>query len=142
MQFRVKDYDEAVHEMWMALTLHQPEADYLCKPVFQRGNGEWVASQRSVVMDCDTNYRGEVLICSRPGRESDVHPTGVTCGLVELYDVQPHDLPGCWEWKFRNPRRVIPFPAKTPRGKAGGLWRYVCPKGEVTEYPRLVRLGE
>ena len=138
MQYKVKEFDPAIHEKWVALTLRQPDADYVSREVLQRSNGDWIACKSGLSFKFTTDYRGDILICSAPGKESSVHPTGVTCGLVELISIEEIS-DGEFLWTFRNPRRVIPYPA---RGKAGRLWTYVCPKGEVTEYPRLVKLGE
>ena len=76
--------------------------------------------------------------------------SGVTLGLVELYDIKPIKdfTPEDWEntripkekrekitkgfgWLMRNPRRVIEMPIK---GQLG-IYNLVYTKGEIIEYP-------
>jgi len=136
MQFRVKDFDDAIHEKWLALTIPQPEADYICKPVCQRNDGSWAACKTSMELPFKTAYRGDILIVSSGSKYPSVHPSGATIGLVMIDSIERLEN-GLYLWRFSDPRMVVPFPAKGPRTK---LWPYVCPKGEVTEYPRLIRL--
>ena len=99
----------------------------------------------------NTSYRGDILICSSskpviPGMES-----GVTLGLVELYDVKPikdftiddwdktriprdkrPNITNGYGWLLRNPRKVVEVPIK---GQLG-IYNLVYTKGEIMEYPR------
>lgn len=136
MQFRVKDYDRAVHDMWMALTVPQPDADYLCKPVCLRNDGTWAACKSSLELPFDTDFRGDLLIVSSKSKTPIVHPPFVTVGLVEVESIIKCE-DGMFLWKFGNPRMVVPFPAKGPKNK---LWSYICPRDEVTPYPRIMKV--
>ena len=136
MQFKAKEYDARYLERWRALTIDQPLALELCKPILW--SGEWKAVADSIQMRFGTDYRGDILIVSGKKYLGDTYfSSEMTIGIVELYDVE-RSSSGAYIWKFRNPRRVVEFPASGPKGK---LWWYVCPKGEVTEYPRHIQLG-
>ena len=135
MQFRVKDYDKSVHDCWMALTIPQPDADYLVTPVVMRKDGSLAACKYSIDLDFSTDYRGDILICSGASKHPQTHPPGQMRGLVHLDSIETTE-DGLYRWVFSDPRRVVEFPIS---GRAG-LWKYICPKGEVTEYPRLIRL--
>ena len=136
MQFRVKDYNEAIHAKWTALTVSQPDADYLCFPVCRRNNGEWVACKTSIELPFKTNYRGDILIVSGASKYPQTHPSEQTRGLVHLDSITRTD-DGLYIWQFSDPRRVVEYPAKGPRGK---LWSYICPKDEITPYPRYIKV--
>lgn len=148
MQFDPKDYDDARCDKYRALSLFQPWAKYATVPFFHRDG--WEALFPIIFVAKYTDYRGDLLICS-------AGPEGQTAGLVEVYDCIPAQQLAEDEWakacamkserkkmakRFalftRNPRRVIEYPAK---GEVGKLWEYVCPKGELMEYPRIVKLG-
>ena len=43
-----------------------------------------------------------------------------------------------WGWLVRNPRRVVEMPV---RGQLG-IYDLVVPKGDITEYPKVLRLGK
>ena len=127
--------------------------DYDSEKVFHKVYGKKTIEVRSK----NTSYRGDVLICSAaspvyPGMES-----GVTLGLVELYDVKPikEFTPEDWEntripkekrakitkgygWLMRNPRRVIEFPVK---GQLG-IYNLVYTKGCIVEYPKVMVLDK
>ena len=131
MQFNSKEYDPEKHDRWRALTVKQPYANDLVAEAYKDENGIVYGEKTIEVRSKNTSYRGDVLICSAaspvyPGMES-----GVTLGLVELYDVKPikEFTPEDWEntripkekrakitkgfgWMMRNPRRVVEMPIK------------------------------
>lgn len=150
MQFNSKEYDPEKHDRWRALTVKQPYANDLVTAAYKDENGVVYGRKSIEVRNKKTSYRGDVLICSSanpvyPGMES-----GVTLGLVELYDIKPIKdfTPEDWEntripkekrekitrgfgWLMRNPRRVIEMPIK---GQLG-IYNLVYTKGEIIEYP-------
>ena len=151
MQLRITDYDEARCDRYRALSLFQPWAKYLCEATMRTPTGEREAWFPIFFLPKYTDYRGELLICS-------AGPEGQTIGLVEVYDCIPATQLAPDEWEracamkserkkmekrfavfTRNARRVVEFPAQ---GAVDRLWWYICPKGEVTEYPRRVVLGD
>lgn len=151
MQFNSKEYDPEKHDRWRALTVKQPYANDLVTAAYKDENGVVYGRKSIEVRSKKTSYRGDVLICSSakpvyPGMES-----GVTLGLVELYDVKPIKdfTPEDWEntripkekrekitkgfgWLMRNPRRVVEMPIK---GQLG-IYNLVYTKGEIIQYPR------
>lgn len=154
MQIDKKDYNPEQHDVFKALSVRQPYADLLTHVLFRDDAGNYHAGKTIEVRSRNTNYRGDVLICSSavpviPGR-----PAGVTCGFVELYDVKPvadftnedwlqtcipepvRPLSG-YGWMMRNPRRVVEMPIK---GKLG-FYDLIVPKGDITEYPLEMALG-
>lgn len=151
MQYSNKDYNPEKHDRWRALTVKQPYANDLVTAAYKDENGVVYGRKSIEVRSKKTSYRGDVLICSSakpvyPGMES-----GVTLGLVELYDVKPikEFTPEDWEntripkekrakitkgfgWMMRNPRRVVEMPIK---GQLG-IYNLVYTKGEIIQYPR------
>ena len=154
MQIERKDFNPDQHDVYKALTVKQPYADFLTRVAFRDESGEYHAEKTIEVRTRNINYRGDLLICSSakpiiPGRES-----GVTCGFVELYGVKPVEefTPADWAatcipenerprkgfgWLMRNPRRVVEMPIK---GQLG-LYNIIVPKGDITEYPREMQIG-
>lgn len=156
MQIDKKDYNPDQHDVFKALTVKQPWADLLTRVVFRDESGEYHADKTIEVRTRNTNYRGDLLICSsaKPVDPWGRHPAGVTCGFVELYDTKPVEdftpedwaatfIPEDqrpkkgWGWLMRNPRRVVEMPIK---GQLG-LYNLIVPKGDITEYPRNVEMG-
>lgn len=156
MQIDTKDYNPEIHDRFQGLSVKQPYADLLTEAVAVLDNGEYVADKTIEVRTRNTNYRGDVLVCSsaKPVDPWGRHPAGVTCGLVELYDVKPVEefTPEDWAatcipekqrprtgfgWLMRNPRRVVEMPVK---GRLG-FYPVIVPKGDITEYPRQMALG-
>lgn len=127
MQYRAKEYDEALHERWRALSIGRMLAEDFTTPVVQSGTGEWLAVSRVLCLPFGTSHRGPVLFCTAEE----------TVGVAELWDVERVGTE--YRWHFRHPRRVVPYPVA---GARSGLWWYVCPRGEVTPYPMTVRLGD
>lgn len=150
MQYSNKEYDPEKHDRWHALTVKQPYANDLVDASYKDENGIVYGLKSIEVRSKNTSYRGEVLICSSaspvyPGLES-----GVTLGLVELYDVKPisnftaedwdntripkekrDKITKGYGWLMRNPRRVVEMPVK---GQLG-IYYLVCDKDEIVEYP-------
>lgn len=156
MQVDYKDFNPEIHDKYKALTVRQPYADLLVRPVFVK-DGNLYAEKQIEVRTRPTSYRGDLLICSAklpviPGRES-----GVTIGFVELYDVKPvaEFTAEEWEltaipeqerdkfkngygWMMRKPRRVVEMPIK---GQLG-VYNLVVPKDDITEYPERITIDE
>lgn len=154
MQYDNKEYNPELHDKWRALTVKQPYADYLVTESCEQ-DGNIFAVKSIEVRSKNTSYRGDIMICSAanpviPGMES-----GVTLGLVELYDVKPVKdfAPEDWEktripaekramikkgygWLMRNPRRVVEMPVK---GQLG-IYNLVYAKGEIIQYPRVLKI--
>lgn len=154
MQIEKKHYNPELHDVFTALSVKQPYADLLTRAVFQDEFGEYHAAKSIEVRTRNTNYRGDVLVCSSAKPFSILYPCGVTCGFVELYDVKPVEefTPEDWDatcipeilrpkkgfgWMVRNPRRVVEMPIK---GQLG-FYKLIVPKGDITEYPRNMALG-
>ena len=140
MQFAVSDFDAARCDRYRAVSLFEPWTRF----VFGRGRA-------IIFLSKYTDCRGEMLICS-------AGPKGQTIGLVDAVDCFPASQMMDDEWsdacamkserekRFKdfalfveNPRRVVEFPA---HGPVGEIWDYICPKGELMEYPQIVRLGD
>lgn len=159
MQVDAKLYDPAIHDRYTALTVKQPYAAFLTQAVRRDEDGNVYAHKSIEVRSRNTKFRGDLLICS--SAKSDPldcfreHPTGVTCGFVELYrtkrveDFTPEEwAETCipegkrpakgWGWFMRNPRRVVEMPIK---GKLG-LYPLVVPKNDITPYPQRILLGK
>ena len=155
MQIDRKDYNPDQHDVFKALSVKQPYADLLTRVVFRDENGEYHADKTIEVRTRNTNYRGDLLVCSSSKPEIPGRLSGVTCGFVELYDVKPIEqfTPEDWAatcipekdrprkgygWMMRNPRRVVEMPI---RGQLG-VYNLIVPKGDITEYPREMALGQ
>lgn len=153
MQIDRKDFNPDQHDVFKALSVKQPYADLLTRVVFRDENGEYHADKTIEVRTRNTNYRGDLLICSSSKPEIPGRLSGVTCGFVELYDVKPIEdfTPEDWAatcipeqerprkgygWMMRNPRRVVEMPIK---GQLG-VYNLIVPKGDITEYPRAMAL--
>lgn len=155
MQYKNSEYDPEKHDRFRALCVKQPYADMLVKAAYRDDEGNIHAVKSIEVRGQNTNYRGEVLVCSSnvpqiPGRQS-----GVTLGFVELYGIKPLDefTDEDWEntgipegqrprkgygWLMRNPRRVVEMPTK---GQLG-IFNLVYTKDDITEYPQVCHVDE
>ena len=156
MQLELKEYNPEIHDKYRALSVKQPYADLLTVAEYRDAEGIYHAAKTVEVRSRNTNYRGDLLICSSASPSNlKGHMAGVTCGLVELYDVKPIEefTPEDWTascvpekdrprtgfgWLMRNPRRVVEMPIK---GKLG-FYDIVVPKGDITVYPRALRFGD
>lgn len=153
MQIDRKDYNPELHEIRKALCVKQPYADYLTIPTWQDEEGNFHADKEIEVRSRNTNYRGDLLICSSKKPELPLRLSGVTCGLVELYDVKPisefteadwkltcipeKDRPSKgYGWMMRNPRRVVEMPVN---GQLG-IYNIIIPKDDLSEFPRYLKL--
>ena len=154
MQIDRKDYNPDQHDVFKALSVKQPWADLLTCVAFRDELGKYHAAKTIEVRTRNTNYRGDILVCASAKPELPGRMSGVTCGFVELYDVKPiedftpedraatcipeKDRPRKgYGWMMRNPRRVVEMPIK---GQLG-VYNLIVPKGDITEYPRMVALG-
>lgn len=154
MQIDRKNYNPDQHDVFKALSVKQPYADLLTRVAFRDDFGEYHAEKTIEVRTRNTNYRGDLLVCSSAKPQIPGRLSGVTCGLVELYDVKPVEefTPEDWDatcipeqerprkgygWMMRNPRRVVEMPIK---GQLG-VYNIIVPKDDITEYPRNVAFG-
>lgn len=154
MQIDRKYYNPDQHDVYKALSVKQPYADLLTRVVFRDESGEYHAEKTIEVRTRNTNYRGDLLVCSSSKPEIPDRLSGVTCGFVELYDVKPIEdfTPEDWAatcipeqdrprkgygWMLRNPRRVVEMPI---RGQLG-VYNLIVPKDDITEYPRELAMG-
>lgn len=155
MQIKNSEYNADLHDKWHALTVRQPYANHLVTAAYVDDDGTIYAEKSIEVRTKNTNYRGDLLVCSSanpviPGMES-----GVTLGFVELYGVKPvaEFTEQDWEntcipvdkrpkigygWLMRNPRRVVEMPIK---GQLG-IYNLVTPKDDITEYPTVCKLDK
>ena len=157
MQIDKKDYNPEQHAVYKALTVKQPYADLLTRVISRDEKGEYHAAKTIEVRTRNTNYRGDLLICSsaKPVDPLGRYLAGVTCGFVELYGVKPVEefTPEDWAatcipeserprkgfgWLVRNPRRVVEMPIK---GQLG-VYNLIVPKDDITEYPRTLVFGK
>lgn len=152
MQYNNKDYKPKLHDRWRALTVKNPYATQLVTAAYE-DNGIVYGEKCIEVRSKNTPYRGDLMVCSSTNPVIAGYESGVTLGLVELYDVKPvaEFTPEDWEntrippekrksitkgfgWMMRNPRRVVEFPIK---GQLG-IYNLVYTKGVITEYPRAL----
>lgn len=157
MQIDKSAYNPDEHDVFKALTVKQPYADLLTRVISRDDKVEYHAAKTIEVRTRNTNYRGDLLICSsaKPVDPWGRHPAGVTCGFVELYGVKPVEeftaedwaatcIPESerprkgFGWLVRNPRRVVEMPIK---GQLG-VYNLIVPKGDITEYPRTLVFGK
>lgn len=156
MQYKAKDYNEEIHDIFKALTVKQPYASNLLR--FSHKIGENTFAEKSIeVRRKPIKYRGDILICSSQTPLVYGLESGVSIGLVELYDIKPIEefTSEDWEntmipeekrdffkkgfgWLMRNPRRVIEFPVS---GQLG-IWNLVYTKYTIVEYPERVYLDD
>lgn len=156
MQYNNSEYNSELHDRWKSLTVKNPYATQLIRIEYEE-NGIYYAEKTIEVRSKNTSYRGDLMICSSSKPIIAGMESGVTLGLVELYDVKPISefTPEDWEktciseekrknitkgygWMMRNPRRVIEFPVK---GQLG-IYNLVYTKGLIIEYPKVVTLGK
>lgn len=154
MQIDVKLYNAEIHDKFKALTIHQPYADSLVCPTYEIG-GVPFADRQIELRNRRTSYRGDLLITSSKAPIVPGHESGVTVGIVELYEVKPaRDLAETewmltgvdnrerymewYAWMTRNPRRVVEMPVNGQRG----IYDLVMPKNDITEYPTALTFDE
>lgn len=156
MQYWNKDYNPAKHDRWRALTVKNPYATQLVTPAYE-DNGIVYGEKSIEVRSRNTPYRGDLMICSSCNPVIAGMESGVTLGLVELYDVKPvseftledwnntrippekrKEITRGFGWMMRNPRKVVEFPIK---GQLG-IYNLVYTKDTIVEYPRVVVLDK
>lgn len=156
MQYKNEDFNEEKHDRWRALTVKQPYATALVTLAYEE-NGVRYGVKSIEVRSRPTKYRGDIMICAAAVPQIYGLETGVSIGLVELYDVkkcedftpedwentripedQRYKYKNCFGWLMRNPRRVIEFPVK---GQLG-LFNLVFTKDTIIEYPRVVAMDK
>lgn len=155
MQIDIKQYNPEEHDLYKGLTVKQPYADLLTQVTWQDEEGNFHADKEIEVRSRNISYRGDILICSSQKPVIPLRMSGVTCGLVELYDtkriedfteedwkltcIPEKDRPRKgFGWLMRNPRRVVEMPVS---GQLG-LYKIVVPKGDIVEYPKVMKIGE
>lgn len=157
MQHKINDYNPEVHDKIPALTVKQPYAEDLVTTAREAEDGTWYGVKTIEVRSKRTSYRGDLLICSSANPVFPGMMSGVTLGIVELYDVKPISefTPDDWDktripvktrktitrgygWLMRNPRRVVEMPVK---GQLG-IYNLVMDKGDIVEYPRQLVVDE
>ena len=154
MQIDRQFYNPDIHDKFRGLSVKQPYADLLTKATYRDEDGNYYADKTIEVRTRNTNYRGDILICSSKNPVIQGRESGVTCGFVELYETKRVEdlteqewVETCipfnqrprkgWAWFVRNPRRVVEMPFK---GQLG-FYDIVVPKGDLTEYPRSMAIG-
>ena len=155
MQIDKKEYNPELHTKYKALCVKQPYADYLTNIDWEDSEGNLHAKKSIEVRSRKTNYRGDILICSSAKPEVIGRMSGVTCGMVEIYDIKrvedftPEDWENTcipedkrpktgWGWLVRNPRRCVEMDVK---GQLG-IYDLVMPKDDLTFYPLVLRMEE
>lgn len=155
MQIDIKQYNPEEHDLYKGLTVKQPMADRLTIPTWQDEDGNFHADKEIEVRSRNISYRGDILICSSQKPVIPLRMSGVTCGLVELYDTKRIEdfTEEDWKltcipenarpkkgfgWLMRNPRRVVEMPVS---GQLG-LYNIVVPKGDIVCYPRYMKIGK
>lgn len=155
MQIDIKQYNPEEHDLYKGLTVKQPYADLLTQVTWQDEDGNFHADKEIEVRSRNISYRGDILICSSQKPVIPLRMSGVTCGLVELYDTKRIEdfteedwkltcIPENarpkkgWGWLMRNPRRVVEMPVS---GQLG-LYKIVVPKGDIAIYPKNMIIGK
>ena len=91
MQYNNKDYKPKLHDRWRALTVKNPYATQLVTAAYE-DNGIVYGEKCIEVRSKNTPYRGDLMVCSSANPVIAGYESGVTLGLVELYDVKPGRL--------------------------------------------------
>ena len=141
MQYRKELYSEELHDRWVALAVRQPFANQI---MFQ--------DKSIVIGSAYTDYRGELMICSRGKPLVEGYISGATIGLCTLEDVKNVNeltdsewnvtfvnknnhgkISSGWAYILTKPRRVIEFPVRTGKG----FFDLVFTKDVIIEYPEF-----
>ena len=149
MQYNNKEYNPELHDRWEALTVKQPYANDLVTYDYSTEDATF-AIKSIEVRSRPIKYRGDLLICSSAKPIIAGLESGVTLGIVELYDIKPiseftaddwektripiekrAEIKGGYGWLMRNPLRVIEFPIK---GQLG-IYKLVYTKDIILPYP-------
>lgn len=105
MQYNNKDYKPKLHDRWRALTVKNPYATQLVTAAYE-DNGIVYGEKCIEVRSKNTPYRGDLMVCSSANPVIAGYESGVTLGLVELYDVSPSPS---------LPRKIGRIPAYRPK---------------------------
>jgi hypothetical protein len=151
MQYDIKQYNRDQHDIFKALTVKQPYASLLLAKEHEEDN---FAMKSIEVRSAKTSFKGDIMICSSKTPVIHGLESGVSIGLVELYDCKPcskftHEdwantcIPEDerkqyykhWGWFMKNPRRVIEFPVT---GQLG-IWTLIYTKGDISEYGNTIK---
>lgn len=157
MQIDNKEYNPELHEQFCALTVKQPYANDLVTLHREDEDGTRYGYKTIEVRSRKTSYRGDILICSSKAPVFPYLPSGVTLGVVELYDVKPisefteedwqstripiekrKQIKKGYGWLMRNPRKVIEYPVS---GQLG-IYRITYTKGDIQPYPENVSIDD
>lgn len=146
-----KGYDAEVHDLYHCLGLAPELAERLTEIVMEI-DGEPQAEVSVILQPRCTKYRGDILI-GAVGKKEDKEQHSYVCGLVDLYDIKPCREFSDWQraaippgadraqwfaWFLRNPRRIIEMPYRLRKD----FYTLIIPKGDITVYPRNLKLGE
>ena len=84
MQFNNKDYNPAQHDRWRALTVKNPYATDLVTAAYMDDDGNVYGVKSIEVRSKNTQYRGDIMVCSsaKPGIAG--LESGVRLGLCVL----------------------------------------------------------
>lgn len=136
MQVSKEQYDPEKHTHYIAIALPQPLADgVMVLPHREKQN--IYGAVKNVIVSTDTDYRGEVVICSTAVPNHRQYHCGAILGTAILYDVQPwHN--GDFLYKLKEPRRAVELPCDLPRG----LNDLYFTKDTITFYPREITLDK
>lgn len=156
MQVDPKKYDAEKHEKYCALSVKQPFADDLVNIAYKDDEGNSFGFKSIEVRSRCTSYRGKLLICSSKSPKIPNMQSGCALGFVEVYGVKRvkdftdedwdntriprarrSEIKSGWGWLVRNPKRVVELPIK---GQLG-IFNIAFEKGDIVEYPRIVKVG-
>lgn len=156
MQYKNKDFNPELHDKFKILTVKQPYATALIENSHNYMNVNY-AQKPIEIRRNKTNYRGDILICSAKNPELYGLESGVTIGLVELYDIKKTEdlsleeweesmipesnrklFKNAYAWFFKNPRKVIEYPVNVFLG----LSDLVYSKDLIIEYPKQIILDD
>ena len=138
MQYNNKDYKPKLHDRWRALTVKNPYATQLVTAAYE-DNGIVYGEKCIEVRSKNTPYRGDLMVCSSANPVIAGYESGVTLGLVELYDVKPvaEFTPEDWE-----NTRIPPEKRKSITKGQLGIYNLVYTKGCIVEYPKVMVLDK
>lgn len=148
MQATKKEFDPNKHDKFKALYIRQPFAQ------------SFADGYKTIYLGRQTDYRGDVLLCSTIKPYYINMDCGATLAFAELYQTKPAEeltedewwqtiIPpaernktkakkDCYAWFFRNIRKVIEFPLI--RTNIKGLCNLYYTKGLIMEYPTHIIL--
>ncbi|WP_281724468.1 hypothetical protein [Hoylesella shahii] len=156
MQIKITEYDALKHDVFRALSVKQPFANDLVNIAYEDDDGNSYGFKSIEVRSRCTSYRGKLLICSSQSPKIPNMQSGCALGFVEVYGVKRvkdftdedwdntriprarrSEIKSGWGWLMRNPKRVVELPIK---GQLG-IFNIAFEKGDIVEYPRIVKVG-